>query len=887
MLCKFNINYKTRFGENLYLKYSYFNESLQPVQDKLPMQYQEPQHWQVQLDLPETKTLPHEFAYTFELHKNGTFIKELQTGNNLDLKKIKAKQLYIYNDGKERELLNDIFSSRALKKLTRKTRPKESNKISGKNATHIFNIQCNVLAAHVVPCLLGSCSRLHNWKEKKPLLLQKQKGNWVAKVNLADEKFPVEYKVALFDSKEKKVLQYEAGANRILDTAPKKNQKIVVNFDIDFPDYAFKAAGINFPVTALKTSASWGIGDFSDLKQYADFAKAIGLRLIQLLPLNDTTATHTRKDSYPYAAISAFALHPVLLDVEKLCRLAAIELEEETDVKIKALNALDHLDYEGVTILKQEYIRKVFEKEQHFFKDDFDWFEFFEINRHWLTPYAVFCYLRDKNKTADFNQWPAHATYNEDAIIDLAAADTDHYNEIALHYFTQYHLHLQLKEAAEYANKLGLVLKADLPIGVGRHSVETWMNPELFHLDKQAGAPPDDFSDAGQNWNFPTYNWPQMSMDNYAWWRQRMEHLSNYFDAVRIDHILGFFRIWSIPLHSQNALLGYFVKAKALQPQHFTQAGLYFNKERFTQPFITNDILENYFGDQVAWINEIFLNGEKFKPQFETQEAIANYFAANPHKAALQPKLNKLLADVILIEEEGNGFHFRIHMYKTASFKALPLAEQQILKSLYDAYFYQHQNKLWKDEGIEKLQALKSASNEMLLCGEDLGMVPDFVPDTLEHLQILCLQVERMPKKETEIFASPATAPYATVVTPGTHDMSTLRGWWEEDRDISRNYYQQQLQHAGEPPAFAEAEICEQIIEKHLQSPAIFSVFLMQDILASNASLRKENPHTERINIPANANHYWNYRMHISLEAIMKEKDWLKQIKQLVKNNHR
>ncbi len=887
MLCEFNLNYKSRFGENLFLKHSYFNEALQLVQEKLPMQYYEPHHWQVQLDLPETKTLPQEFAYTYELHKNGTFIKELHTSTHLDLKKIKAKQLFIYDDGKEPELLNGIFSSRALKKLTRKSKVKDIENISGKNATHAFTIDCNTLAANVVPCLLGSCSRLHNWKEKKPLLLQKQKGNWVAKVNLSDEKFPVEYKIALFDSKEKKVIQYEAGANRILALAPKKNQKVLVNLSINFTEYAFKAAGINLPVTALKTAASWGIGDFSDLKNYADFAKATGLRLIQLLPLNDTTATHTRKDSYPYAAISAFALHPALLDVEKLCRLAAIEINVETNEKIKALNALDHLDYEAVTKLKQEYIRKVFEKELHFFKDDFDWFEFFEINRHWLTPYAVFCYLRDKYKTADFNQWPEHTTYNEDAIIALAAPDTEHYNEIALHYFTQYHLHLQLKEAAEYANKQGLVLKADLPIGVGRHSVETWMNPELFHLDMQAGAPPDDFSDAGQNWNFPTYNWLQMSMDNYAWWRQRMEHLSNYFDAVRIDHILGFFRIWSIPLHSEDALLGYFVKAKALQQEHFSQAGIYFNKERFTQPFITAEILENYFGDQLAWVEEIFLSEGKFKEAFSTQLQITDYFKEHPHKAVLKTKLNKLLADVILIEEEGNGFHFRIHMFKTESFKSLPLAEQQILKTLYDAYFYQHQNKLWKEEGIEKLQALKSACNEMLLCGEDLGMVPDFVPETLEHLQILCLQVERMPKKETEKFASPASAPYASVVTPGTHDMSTLRGWWEEDRDITRNYYQHQLQHAGEPPAFAEAEICKQIIEKHLQSPAMFSVFLMQDILATNAGLRKEDPHTERINIPANANHYWNYRLHISFEEIMKEKEWLKQIKQMVKNNHR
>lgn len=887
MLCNFNVNYKSRFGENIFLKYSYFNASLQQVQDSLPMQYVEPNIWQVSLDIPETKTAPVEFTYTYQLYKNEQLIKELQTYSNLNLKKLKAKQLFIYDDWKEPDFLNEIFESKALKKLTRKNKAKEVEKISGKNATHIFSISCNNLAANMVPCLLGNCSRLHNWKEKKPLLLQPQKDLWVAKVNLSNEKFPVEYKIGLYDTKEKQFICYENGPNRFLTEVPKKNQKFLINVSLAFKDYAFKAAGINFPVTALKTNNSWGIGDFSDLKLYVDFAKATGLRLLQLLPLNDTTATHTRKDSYPYAAISAFALHPALLDVGKLCRLAAVEIDEATLEEIRTLNALDSLDYEAVTSLKHKFIRKVFEKEKQFFKDDFDWFEFFEINRHWLTAYAVFCFLRDKNKTADFNQWPEYSIYNEETILELAAPDNVHYDEILLHYFTQYHLHLQLKAAAEYANKQGLILKADLPIGVGRFSVETWTNPEIFHLDMQAGAPPDDFSDEGQNWNFPTYNWPQMSMDNYAWWRQRMEHLSNYFDAVRIDHILGFFRIWSIPLQSINALLGYFVKAKALQPQHFTDAGIAFNKERFTHPYLTTEILENYFGDQVGWVREIFLKENKFKATFSTQQAIANYFKEHPHKSVLLPKLTKLLADVILIEEKGNGFHFRIHMFKTASFNALPEADKQILKVLYHSYFFQHQNTLWKEEGYEKLQVLKSAANEMLLCGEDLGMVPHMVPETLAHLQILCLQVERMPKNESEIFASLAAAPYAAVVTPGTHDMSTLRGWWEEDRNLTRVYYQQQLQHASEPPAFAEVEICEKILNKHLAAPALFSVFLLQDILATNAALRKENPHTERINIPANANHYWNYRLHISLEEIMKETDWLKHFKQLVKNNYR
>ena len=221
----------------------------------------------------------------------------------------------------------------------------------------------------------------------------------------------------------------------------------------------------------------------------------------------------------------------------------------------KRLNALDTVDYEAVMSAKLKFVRQMLtkQKEEIFAGDEYQ--EFFESNRHWLTPYAAFCALRDKFGTADFNQWPMHRIYRAKEIAALLEKDSTFRDEIELNYFIQFHLHLQLKQAAEYLHAQGVILKGDIAIGVYRHGADVWQQPELFHTDMQAGAPPDAFAAKGQNWGFPTYNWPRMKQDGFAWWKQRFEQMSCYFDAFRIDHILGFFRIWSSPAHAVEGIL--------------------------------------------------------------------------------------------------------------------------------------------------------------------------------------------------------------------------------------------------------------------------------------------------------------------------------------------
>ena len=189
-----------------------------------------------------------------------------------------------------------------------------------------------------------------------------------------------------------------------------------------------------------------------------------------------------------------------------------------------------------------------------------------------MFPYACYCYLRDKNQTPDFRKWGEFSRYDSDRLQRMLGVYPEAKKEIDFWCFIQYLLHTQFSEVKDYAQENGVALKGDIPIGVNRNSVDAWTSPELFNMDTQTGAPPDDFSYFGQNWGFPTYNWQAMAENGFAWWISRFRKMSDYFDAYRIDHILGFFRIWEIPLRATQGLLGTFSPALPYSAEEISHA---------------------------------------------------------------------------------------------------------------------------------------------------------------------------------------------------------------------------------------------------------------------------------------------------------------------------
>ncbi len=882
----FMLRFHTKLGQSLYITGSNEIFGSNDIKKALPMQYLSEELWTLTLDINAADLSAKNIVYNYLLkNEDGSLSFDWGSDKVITASIFSSKEMLVIDSWNHAGFIENTFYTEPFKQVLLKDNYVAAKTNTPKNFTHIFKAKAPLLSKGETLCLTGSSKDLGSWAAEDAKIMGKNAGEdfFSVRVDLSKTAFPIAYKYAVWNIETKKITRYEDGNNRVLYDAFVKTKKTLVNdgFAV-LPSLAWKGAGVAIPVFSLRSQNSCGIGEFTDIKLFVDWAKTVGLKLIQILPVNDTTATHTWTDSYPYAAISAFALHPMFLNLDQAAEVANKHLLAPIADEQQRLNKLEAVDYEAINKLKWQVIRKLYPLQKDVLFASADYKGYFELNKHWLVPYAAFCYLRDKYHSADFNQWGSHKTYNDAEVAALMQPISATYNEVAIHFFVQYYLHVQLKEATQYAHENGVIVKGDVPIGIYRFGADAWQHPELYHMDMQAGAPPDDFAVTGQNWGFPTYNWAKMREDGFTWWKLRFEQMSYYFDAFRIDHILGFFRIWSIPLHSVEGIMGHFEPSIPIYINEFAEKGIWFDYDRYCTPYITEKILEDMFGDQASHVKLSFLNYDGFnqyqlKPDFTTQRKVENYFSwqqDNAHNQWLKKQLFSLISNVILFDTEGpksKQFHFRFAMESTSSFQNLEAGTQQQLRELYVNYFFRRQDDFWMHEAMQKLPALKRETN-MLVCGEDLGMVPACVPDVMRQLGILSLEIQRMPKDPKKEFFHPADAPYMSVVTPSTHDMSTIRGWWEEDRDRTNRFYHDDLGQWGPEPYFCDAWINKAIVVQHLYSPAMWSIFQLQDILGSDTKIRKDDPHKERINVPANPQHYWRYRMHLTLEELLNAK---------------
>lgn len=900
MKITFNIEYHTQWGQRIIILGKIPALGAEDPRNGLPLDYLPGGQWKQTIELSNAvKTLHYRYLLVDD-HGN-ILDSEWDQNRELSLSAYRASEIEVFDYWRAKHHPENGLDNSAFQQVIfrDKTYPKPGSKSAADSDRIYFRLQAPRVAPGQRIFMIGNTPELGNWDTDRPRLLgNKDYPVWEAGIP-APQQSAVEYKYGLYDTRKKQLLLLETGPNRklSLDLPLRKSVTVVNDIFFQHPDGAWRGAGVAIPVFSLRSKNSFGVGAFSDIRPLVDWARTVGLKMVQLLPINDTSATLTWKDSYPYAAISVFALHPQYLDLEKLPGFKQAVPQKEFREEQRKLNALSQVDYEAVMAGKLKYAHRVFEKRKDTFLKSEAFQTFLENNQHWLKPYAYFCTLRDRYQTADFTKWGKAEKFSAKNLEEATDPRRAHYDNIAFHYYLQFHLDQQLLEVADYARENQVVLKGDIPIGIYRFSVDAWIQPELYNMDSQSGAPPDPFSDLGQNWGFPTYNWSKMAEKGYQWWQNRLQALSRYFDAFRIDHILGFFRIWQIPYEQIEGTLGYFNPAIPVKRQEFVDRGIAFDYERFCRPYLPNWLVEERFGDDAAWVIDTFLETSgadqlRFKPDFDTQRKVAEYLAQNenPEKPDLKSKLFQLHSNVLFIEEpssSGEAFHPRIEMQKTASFRQLDGHLQHQLNELYQDYFYHRQEDFWKELAMTKLPAIKRAT-EMLICGEDLGMIPGCVPEVMRALDLLTLEIQRMSKNPQTEFLQPEDIPYLSVCSPSTHDMSPIRAWWEEsDPSLIHRFYHQELQFEGDPPPTCETYISEKVILQHLRFPSMWSVFPIQDLLAIDTALRHPDPLSERINIPANPQHYWRYRLHLSLEELMEADGFNRHLNELLEDTGR
>ena len=813
------LHYDTRWGEDIHLVFSTVSNVDGAATH--PMQTDGKGHWFISLEGDFKPSAP----YTFVVVEGGA-VKRTEWRHHT-LPDTLHGHVCISDRWYERSTLAPFYSSAFTKAIF--AHDMHSYTPKG-DAGVCICCEAPTLRKNQVLALCGDKEALGAWNPDSARVMEPHGTEWQLWISKEEIGEKAEFKFVILEKDAANNLglfAWEPGDNRTLYIDPYSDVtlRVLRTYTLRDPQEHWRGAGVAIPVFSLRSKKSFGIGEFSDIPLMVDWAAKTGQCFLQLLPVNDTTMNRNWHESYPYNAISCFALNPAYICLEEVGVLSDKKEMAKFRKLQKELNSLPQIDYDAVIVAKWDYLHRIFAQEGERTLASASFKHFYQENESWLRPYAAYCYLRDKYGTPDYTQWGDDSTYN-----------ADHEEAVGpIYLYIQYHLHQQLKRAADYAHSHGVVLKGDIPIGISRTSVEAWCHPGLFCLESQAGAPPDAFARDGQNWGFPTYNWRAMAAERYHWFAQRFTKMADYFDAYRIDHLLGFFRIWEIPGYTKSGLLGHFNPAMPLTIEEINAAGIKFYKERHAMPFSLSD---------------------------ET--------------------------DVLFVEDpyQPNCYHPRINGFETESFKALPENERKAFYALHDDFYYHRHNDFWYGEAMKKLPALVD-STSMLVCGEDLGMIPACVPAVMDELRILSLEIQRMPKGYGCSFDNPANYPYYSVCTTSTHDMSGIRGWWEEDPALIQHYYNELLHQRGKAPVDCEAWICENIVRQHLDSPAMLTILPLQDWMAIDEHLRYADFHAERINVPANPLNYWRYRMHLTLEELLEAEDFNRQVSRLVAQSGR
>ena len=874
MKLKFTIQYGTQWGESLHVVVSYLSLDGTKKTANLLMLTDDGTQWSLETSAVESRQHPIEsFSYHYQVEDEDGHVIRREWTMIPRIYHFDTSKNYVLSDlWRDLPIQYHLYSSAYIttKGLARDEQVKPI-RVPLYRKTIIFRVSAPQLIKGQSLAIVGSHPALGDWNAARYLRMEYLgQHDWMLSVNVDAVLLPLEYKYVVIDDATNSLVAWEEGDNRTTDgllppdvsAVPDGTVLVAYGENLRIKEKTWRVAGVVVPVFSLRSDYSYGVGDFGDLKRLVDWAVLTGMKVIQILPVNDTTVSHSWSDSYPYNIVSAFALHPHYLDLEAFGSLKDKSKMTAYHRQRRELNAVGYSDYEGVDRVKSAFIKDLFEERGKQTLESKEFKLWYDANKDWLEPYALIASQANQSGSAGIC-------------------------------FVQYCLHLQLKAAADYARSKGIVLKGDIPIGVNFNSVETQTHPKLFNLDSQTGAPPDAFSPNGQNWGFPTYNWNEKSI--FSWWHRRLKWMSQYFDAFRIDHVLGFFRIWEVPGDAIFGVLGHFSPALPLTVSEIEYFGLPFRKDFMTRPFVNDRVIERLFGIHAQFVKENFLMARSYglydlKSEFNTQRKVRDYFEgrADENSLWIRDGLYRLISGVLFLEDprQPNMYHPRIGVYNEPVFDALTNEEKDAFMRLYNNFFYQRHNFFWGGEATRRLTEV-FGKTRMLCCAEDLGMLPDCVAPVLDYLRILTLEIQSMPKQNGFEFTHLDGNPYRSVATFSTHDMAPLRLWWEESPERTQRYYVAMLQKQGRAPEHLPAHLAEEIIARHLYCPSMMCMLSLQDWLAMDGELRSKNPREERINVPSDPYNRWKYRMHITIEELLKADKYNSKLRTMITRSKR
>ena len=898
MKLKFTIQYSTAWGESLHVIIDYHSQDGSIRHQNLLMQTEDGVCWTLETAALVSRQHPlSHIVYRYQVENGDGQVLRQEWDMVPRIYSFDASKDYLFPDQwRDRPLpyylYSNAYQTTCHGSLDEQVQPVRQPLF---RRTVVFRVSAPQISQGQAIAICGSHPSIGSWNPSRYLMMEYVgQGEWMLSVNVMGWLMPVEYKYVVVDTNTHELKMWEEGENRVIDEGSwmmgDGDVLVLHGGHLRLCEAVWRAAGVSVPVFSLRSEHSYGVGDFGDLRRLVDWAVATGMKFIQVLPVNDTTTGYGWHDSCPYNIVSAFALHPHYVDLEAAGTLRSKAQMTKFMRRRQELNALPYSDYEAVDRVKSEYLQLLFAERGKSVMASKEYKAFVADNEDWLKEYSRYVGTKVRGYVGT-GEGGTRIPFALELSSSPRTPVPPYLEEYT--YFVQYLLHSQLKEAADYARSKGVVLKGDLPIGISRDSVEAKENPALFHLDSQAGVPPDVFSKQGQNWGYPTYNWENEKIGD--WFQHRLRHMAQYFDAVRIDHVLGYFRIWEIPEDAVSGVLGHFSPSLPLTVDEIEYFGLPFRKELFTRPLINDRLLDRLFGIHVNYVRENFLvrkayNLYDLKDDYATQQRVDRYFAERRDENSLwiRDGLMRLISNVLFVEDprQPDMYHPRVGVINEPVYEVLTSDEKDAFIRLYNNYFYQRHSFFWGHQAIKHLSAMMKDSR-MLFCAEDLGMVPDCVEPVLDQLRILTLEIQQLPKQQNYEFAHLEANPMRSVCSISTHDMSPLRLWWQEQPEHRQRYYITMLQKEGRAPEQLPAHLAEEIIARHLYCPSMLCILSLQDWLAMDGELRRKNPQEERINTPSDPYNRWQYRMHLTIEQLLEATKYNNKVRMMIQRSKR
>ncbi len=749
--------------------------------------------------------------------------------------------------------------------------------------TLFFRVLAPQLKAGESLALLGNHPILGDWNPQRYLLMHKMGlCEWMLTVNVNNVAQSLEYKYVVIKDEDHSLVRWEQGDNRIATCQNLVDSEVLVQHgDVTrLSDEQWHGAGVSVNVLSLRSEKSCGVGDLGSLLQLLQWSSQVGMAVLQTTTLQDVYKNHVLQQANPFAVVSAYALNPLLIDLDALGPLSD-ETKMNTFLRQRReLNALSVIDFDAVTRVKEAYVRERFAEEGEACLASEAFKAFYAQHASWLRVYAMYKALC-LHGTPEELMTDTDKAYSTQLIDRLSADDSSLAADVHWIYYLQYHLYDQLRMVSEYARKHRIALMMTLPYGYSQCSVEVWEHPQFFDKRFVIGELPSYDNPQGVKSSLPLLVRPLQPASQAAfdeWRRQPLVHWATYVDAILLDYIDHYFTTWAIPQEATQSMMGVYRPSLPLREEELQCGIIDFNKKLYRQPFINDAIIQQLFGIHSAYAKQHYLTAHAYglytlRGEVSDQQAIDACFKGKNDENSqwIKNGLEQLCANRLFVSDPDNPqwVHPRLAGNHTLFFHMLNNEEQQAYLGLSHSYFHRRYEAYWKQNGTQTLDNLLADSNLLVVVDNPTAELSPAMTEVVNRQRLMPLCMQLRQRGYDGAFGHLEQNSYQTMDVLTTPSTLTLHQWWESNPYRTQHFALTKLQKEGRISRRLSPMLAEELVRRHLFSPSMLCVLSLTDWLAMDSQLSYEgHSASSALSTVDDEREIWAVRAATSLETL-------------------